>query len=191
VGARDRIVTDLPTFVSVAWAYPNPVQRDLVLLLLWSGLRMNEACQLRWSEVDLDAATLAIPAERMKAGRPLNIPLTRLALECLQRRAEAGRDSSGHVFPGKRSARGTAREGFATVSKAMLKVLSAALNGPTSPHDWRRTFTTIALNAGVPLQAVEVLTAHRSNGVTLQHYYAPRLEDLRAEVAKIDAVLPT
>ena len=49
----------------------------------------------------VDAATWAVPAERMKANRQHRVPLSRLALEVLAEAAELS-DGSGLVFPGAR-----------------------------------------------------------------------------------------
>jgi integrase len=185
VNSRDRIVTDVPKFIAAARSYPSPIQQDLVLFILATGLRMGEACMLRWEEVD--DGTISIPAERMKANRPLTIPLCRMARECLQRRAEVGREE--YVFPGRREARGKRREPFSTVSKKMLKHLADQTGQHVSVHDLRRTWTSLALAAGIPLHITEYLTAHVPQGVTLTHYWSISMDELRAEVAKLDAVL--
>ena len=150
---------------------------------------MNEATQLNWSEVDLNAGTISIPAERMKARRPLTVPLTKMALDCLQRRSDVGRDSSGYCFPGRREARGRAREGFATVSKSFLRYLAEQTGEITSPHDWRRCFVSLGASVGIPIHIIEHLTAHAPQGVTQTHYLRISMDDLRAELRKLDAVL--
>ncbi|SUS08202.1 putative Uncultured bacterium genome assembly Metasoil_fosmids_resub [uncultured Defluviicoccus sp.] len=187
VNSRDRVVADVPRFIAAARSYPSPIQRDLVLFILATGLRMNEACMLRWEEVGLHNAVINIPAERMKANRPLIIPLCRMAHECLQRRAEAGREE--YVFIGRREARGKRREPFATVSKKMLRHLADQTGQHVSVHDLRRTWSSQALAAGIPLHITEYLTAHVPQGVTLTHYWSISMDELRAEVAKLDAVL--
>ncbi|MDD0823106.1 tyrosine-type recombinase/integrase [Mannheimia sp. AT1] len=58
------------------------------MLIKWQLLTMTrprEASGTRWSEIDLDAKTWTIPAERMKMKRLHIIPLSRQAVEILER----------------------------------------------------------------------------------------------------------
>lgn len=182
VAVRHLALTEdkLPAFVATARAYPNPVHGDLALLLLFTGLRIGEASALRWDEIDLERGELHIPAARMKAAKALDVPLTGLAVEVLRRRRAVGLDARGFVFPGGRG-------GHAAGLSGRLVDRLAAEVGPFSAHDLRKVFTTAALEADVPLQVVEVLTAHRPAGVTLTHYYNPTPSALRRSAAKIDA----
>ena len=52
-------------------------------LLILTGVRSAECRNARWSEIDLDAATWTIPAERMKARRDHVIPLSQQAITLL------------------------------------------------------------------------------------------------------------
>jgi integrase len=58
-----------------------------------------------WSEIDLAAQTWTIPAERMKAGRPHRVPLSKAAVAVLEAMLahKAGDDS--FVFPGQKANR--------------------------------------------------------------------------------------
>ena len=46
-----------------------------------TGARSGEARAARWSEIDLDAKTWTVPAERMKAGRAHTVPLSTAAVD--------------------------------------------------------------------------------------------------------------
>ena len=63
-----------------------------------TAARSGEARLATWDEIDLDAATWAVPAGRMKQKREHRVPLSGRALDIL-RQAEAYRDRSGLVFP--------------------------------------------------------------------------------------------
>lgn len=191
VTRSDRIVaaSALPAVAAAAAVWPNAVQADLFTFLLHTGLRLGEASALRWSEVDLEAGAIAIEAGRMKARRKLAIPIGPTALAALARRRAAGIDAAGFVFVGGCRGCGACagRGGHASLSSKFLAALVAAAGAPFSAHDIRRTFTSAALDAGVSVHVVEVLTAHVHSGVTLGHYYAPSPTTLRDAVARIDA----
>ena len=51
-------------------ALENTTLKDYLLLLLFTGLRRNEAAQLKWSNVDLTAKTLTIPI--LKIMKPMS-----------------------------------------------------------------------------------------------------------------------
>ncbi|QLD32995.1 tyrosine-type recombinase/integrase [Mannheimia varigena] len=62
-----------------------PETKLLVEWQLLNILRSFEACAVQWSDIDWEANTLTIPAERMKGGKnPHTIPLTRQALAILE-----------------------------------------------------------------------------------------------------------
>src|SRR5207249_2565927 len=49
--------------------------------LILTAARSGEVRGACWSEVDLEAATWTVPAERMKAGKPHVVPLSPAALD--------------------------------------------------------------------------------------------------------------
>jgi integrase len=53
---------------------------DIVKLLILTAARRGEIGDLQWSEVNLDAAVIEIPAVRMKNGKPHVVPLSGPAL---------------------------------------------------------------------------------------------------------------
>ncbi len=75
---RDRVVraSDLPAFYTAVTALRNPIQRDFLLLVLFTGLRLGEAAALRWDEVDLPERVIRLPKTRTKGGRKLDLPMS-------------------------------------------------------------------------------------------------------------------
>jgi integrase len=73
-------------------------------LLAYTGARRREITQMRWTEVDLDAATLTLPPERRKTGRrdpePFVINLHASALAAIKRQPVL--EDSPFVFWGRR-----------------------------------------------------------------------------------------
>jgi len=149
----------LNAFIDACNIYTDASQGDLARFLLFTGLRLNEAAQLRWAEIDLGSGLLQISAERMKGKEDLRIPLNKFAMDILDKRHNQNCDADGFVFPGKRS--------HATVTNKLKCHIAEHAGTHTTAHDWRRTYTTIALGAGVPLQTVEALTGALSEQIGL------------------------
>jgi integrase len=98
-----------------------------VELQILTACRPGEVAGAKWGEVDLDAATWSIPAERMKAGREHRVPLSSDAVALLK----ALPRSSDYVFPGVR--------GKPITTDGMLKSLRVVRKGIDS-HGFRSTF---------------------------------------------------
>ena len=84
---------------------PNP--GDYLLLLLFTGLRREEAAQLSWEDVDFAGRLIRLPAASTKARRKLDLPMTDFVCDLLVARRAVGQ--AEFVFPGDASA-ATSRE---------------------------------------------------------------------------------
>ena len=101
-------------------------------LLVLTATRSGEVRLADWSEVDLDAKTWTIPAERMKMKEEHIIPLSDRALHVLQQANALGDD--GLIFPGMRSGR--------PMSDMTMSKLVKELGYPVDIHGFRTSFRT-------------------------------------------------
>jgi len=101
-------------------------------LLVLTATRSGEVRLANWSEVDFEARSWTIPAERMKMKEEHIIPLSDRALEVLQE-AKALSDG-GLIFPGIRSGR--------PMSDATMSKLVKELGYPVDIHGFRTSFRT-------------------------------------------------
>jgi integrase len=155
--ARDRVLTD--DELRLIWnALRDSDYGDIVRLLALTGQRREEIGSLKWSEVNLDKALIALPAERTKNGKPHDIPLSDAALSILKARPHlVGRD---YVF-------GTGVNGYLGWSNYKL-ALDARItsNGEIPPwrlHDLRRTVSTrMHDELGIAPHIVEAILNHVS-----------------------------
>lgn len=93
---------DLPDLLGKIDTYDGVEQTKLALQLLAVTLvRTTELRCALWTEIDLEAATWNIPGERMKAGLPHFVPLSRQAVEVLKRLKELN-GNRALVFPGRK-----------------------------------------------------------------------------------------
>ena len=119
--SRDRVLSEEE--VGALWratAALGPDQAAFIRVLVLCLQRRDETVGMRWSELDLDRAIWAIPATRMKAGRPHTVHLAAPVVALLHDRPRINR--SDFVFAGQDPTRPLS--GFA----AMKRRLVAAMN---------------------------------------------------------------
>ena len=120
--------------------------------LVLTAARSGEIRLATWDEIDTDARTWTIPAERMKANQEHRVPLCARAMQILAE-ARALEEASGLVFPGRRASKPLAD---LTLSKLMRD-----LNIDAVPHGFRSSFRDWAAErANAPPAVAEAALAH-------------------------------
>lgn len=97
--------------------------------LILTATRSGEVRGATWDEIDLDAATWTIPAERMKMEREHKVPLSPAALRLLKSLPRFA--GTNLVFPGPAGR---------IMSDNTLSVLTRRRGIPAVPHGFRSTF---------------------------------------------------
>jgi integrase len=140
---------DLPDFLAELRQRPGIPARAMEFAILTAS-RPGEALGAQWAEVDLEARTWTVPAERMKAGREHRVPLSDAAMALLE--ALPG-PRSGPVFPG-------ARPGLSIGKNAMI-VLLHRMGQHVTVHGFRSTFRDWAAEmTEFPAEVCEAALAH-------------------------------
>ena len=121
-----------------------------------TATRTAEALGARWNEIDMQAATWIIPAERMKAKREHRVPLSAPALALLGEMAKLRTtdDPAAVVFPG-------AQAGRPLSNMALLMTLRRMKRGDLTAHGFRSSFRDWVSEAtGYPREVAEAALAH-------------------------------
>lgn len=86
--SREQFLTDtqIADLVKVLNAFPNRNVADVIMLLLATGLRLNEVVTLRWDCCDLDNGRLTISAAQSKSKREKHFPINSVAMTVLKGR---------------------------------------------------------------------------------------------------------
>jgi len=141
--------------------------RTLIAIGAYTGLRLGDACRLRWE--DVQGGTVRVSTS--KTGARVAIPVHPRLAEALGDR----RGGKGHVMPGLAERHGRDPSG---VSKAVMRAFRAAgivgesvregrkATTDCSFHSLRHTFVTRAIEAGVPQAMVQALVGHSSAAMT-------------------------
>jgi integrase len=150
-GPRERALSD--NEAAALWlGAPEDNFGRIVKLLMLTGCRREEIGLLRWSEIDMDARTITLPADRTKNGQQHVVPLSESALEILK--AVPRREGRDYVF-------GRYGDGFGNWSKAKSNLDAIVeLKEPWTLHDLRRTVRTGLGMLGVAPHVAEAVLNH-------------------------------
>lgn len=179
VHRRERFVhdEDLPRFYASVQALANPIARDFLTLLLFTGLRRSEAASLRWDDVDFAARVIRLPAARTKSGRKLDLPMSDFVRDLLVARRAIGKET--FVFPS------ASKSGHIAEPKFPLAQVREATGIRISAHDLRRTYITAAESADISPIALRALVNHSLGGDVTSGYIQMSAERLREPAQKV------
>lgn len=153
----------------------NSTLRDYLLLILFTGLRRQEAAKLHWEQVDLKARTLMITDT--KNHQPHTLPLSDFLCDLLQKRRQ---NADGiYVFSG------TGSGGYLVEPRKQMAKVIATSGVSFTVHDLRRTFITIAESLDIPAYALKRLLNHKSNSDVTAGYIVIDVERLRRPMQQI------
>ena len=115
-----------------------------------TAARSGEVRGARWAEIDLDAATWTVPAERMKAGKEHRVPLSAGALAVLN--ALPHDDRNALVFASPRSG---------MLSDTSLTAVLRRMKVDAVPHGFRSNFQDwCAVRTDHPSEVAKMALAH-------------------------------
>lgn len=161
---------ELSKFLHALETEKNRTAANALNLLLLTGVRSrSELFSRKWAELDLDRATMSLPLTKNGNERTVVLNSFALALlKALRREADPG---CPWVFPATRGKLGH----LSDVRKPLGRALLIAGITNVRPHDLRRSFGSLAVNAGVDIYQVKDLLGHSSVAVT-QKVYAHLLQ---------------
>jgi integrase len=175
--ARQLAPTDIGQFLRDCEAYPGSFEIRAAMQLAWLTLaRSMEVLESEWAEFDFEHGIWRIPAARMKMERDHIIPLSRQAIDLLQR-ISAVTGKGRYLFPNRANRNRPASHG------GLWKMVdSIGWRDRFSPHGLRGTASTIMNESGRwSADVIERLLAHVEENKTRGSYNAAEYLGLRAE----------
>jgi len=169
---------DVPEFLVWLRADDMPNMTRLALeFVVLTACRTGELVEAQWKEIDTSKKLWVIPGERMKAGKPHRVPLTKRALDILAIVNSITGDGP-HVFEGRQPSRPMS-------NMSMIKFLQRN-NIPSTTHGFRTCFRMWAGEAtGFPRIPVELCLAHDVRGSVEKSY--DRSDHLPKRIEIMDA----
>jgi integrase len=153
----------------------NASSRDYLQLLLFTGLRKNEAATLRWDNIDFKHRTLTVLDTKNRD--PHSLPLSDFLFDLLSVRKTIA--PSIWVFEGADNTDHLKEPRSAVNRVAELSNISFTL------HDLRRTFITIAESQDIPAYALKKLANHRIAHDITASYIISDVERLRKPMQQV------
>ena len=209
--------SDLPAWYRAVIALDNEILRDYLLLLLFTGLRRQEAATLQWRQVDFNEKCFTIIDT--KNGFPHTLPLSNFLLELLNDRkeglqAELDAAQAALASTEKRTAKqqqtafnrvamaesrlkspfvfpGEGKTGHIVEPKKAIDTVTASTGITFTLHDLRRTFATVAESLDLSGYTIKALLNHRQQlGDVTGGYIILGVDRLREPMQRItDAIL--
>jgi integrase len=172
VAQFDELVGLLPTHL-----------RPLVTLLYYDGVRIGEALQIEWSQVDLDARTIRLEEEQTKGDEARTLPLPPALIAMLS----DVEPKTGRVFDGtnlrKEWINACATAGLGTLTEVEGRPYDPLYSGLTL-HDLRRSAVRNLVNAGVPERVAMKITGHKTRSV-FDRYHIVSVSDVTDAMQKV------
>jgi integrase len=153
--------------------------KDLCALLVMTGLREQEGCRLRWSDVDLGRRIITV--RHTKNGKDHTLPIGQWLAQRLAARCELAAGSE-FVFPADTA------QGHLIYHRKHVLALVKASNVEFRLHDLRRTFATIVehhLDQKLSGYTIKRLLNHSDGDVTAGYIQHP-LEKLREPMEMVE-----
>lgn len=130
-----------------------------IRLLLTTGCRKNEICQLQWAHVDLDGKTLHLPDSKTGAKR---VRLNSAACDILARTPRI--PENPFVIAGENAGRP-----LVGLQRIWERIRAEAGLEDVRLHDLRHNFASQAISMGVPLPVIGELLGHKSLQATSRY----------------------
>ena len=148
--------------------YTGFLQRTVIQLLYYTGIRRSELIELKVQDVDLSEGLMKVLGKRNKERLLPLLPEIKTQLTQLleqQKQYQISRESE-HFFVNSRGKKLSEAFVYETVKTYLSKVSTKTKR---SPHVLRHSFATHLLDQGADLNAIKDLLGH-SNIAATQHY---------------------
>ena len=134
----------------------------IAMFLLSTGVRLNEALQAKWSQVDQKNRVWRIPAANSKSKRTRAVPLNDSALDVLNQLTT--RDRYENLFVNFQT-----QLPYTTISKVWGRLRKKADLNFLRIHDLRHGFSSFLINSGRTLYELQQILGHSSPIVTQRY----------------------
>jgi len=189
----DRLPT-LAELQQLIMAPKSPRLRLLIQLLCQTGMRINEALNLKVDYVDFENKIIKIPAAITKTGTPREVPLIGELESAIRRYLQTRKVESPYLFP---SLRDPSRPwSIFKARSAYIKLLRRLKLDDKTPdgsahrlhfHVLRKWFRTQLEGANINRILIDLWMGHNSGVEKI--YYLPTPEIVRQEIEKADKAL--
>lgn len=134
----------------------------VILFLLATGARLNEAISATWSNIDLENRVWVIEAVNSKSKKKRSVPLGDVAIDVLNALGTKGKHE--HLFISPRS-----NQQLRHIGKVWQRIRKAADLQNFRLHDLRHSHASLLVNAGCTLYEVQQILGHADPTITQRY----------------------
>ena len=145
----------------------------IILLMLDCGLRVTEACSIKFKNFDFKNRTITLQSLKKKSKSLRTIPISNRLYQSLAdylQNFKKNLGSESYVFPSKNGEKHISRKTIWGVLKCLK---SKTLIQNLHPHALRHSFATHHLSAGTSLPEIKEMLGHKSYNTTLIYAEIP------------------
>lgn len=159
------------------WEMRGQHLADELLILVYTGMRIGEALALKTEDIHLEEGYIALHGTKTKNADRI-VPIHDEVRKIIESRMD-----QRYLFEASRNC--------AWKYNTFLyhfKRFEESVNWDYNIHDFRKTFTTYALESSIPIEAVRAIVGHSQEGVTAAVYFKPTVENLVREMHKLSFI---
>jgi integrase len=143
--------------------------RPLIQFLLFTGLRIGEALNTRWEDIDLESGTVTVTASKTQAGTGRSVILIPALVSILRRERLRSAYSAPEDYVFASKAGGILNRHY-ILSRVLKPALEDAGIPHTTLHELRHTFASILIGQGMDVTFVADQLGHADPAITLRVY---------------------
>ena len=152
---------------------------DLVLMLIYTGLRLQELLNLTKFDIDLSKNVITAGI-KTDAGKGRTIPIHKTIRDMVKQRYN--QPGSYFIHWNENATKPMSQQKFREI---YYEALDTAQVPRRTPHACRHTFATMLSNAGTPITTIQRLMGHTDYAMTANQYTHVDIERMRDEMAGI------
>jgi integrase len=151
----------------------------VILFLLSTGARLNEALSATWDQIDRGNRVWKIPAKVSKSGKVRAVPLTDAAFDVLNELPT----KEGYLFVSPKT-----KGKLSHVHRVWDRLRNEAGLPNFRIHDCRHAFASMLVNSGHSLYAVQTILGHSSHSVTERYAHVSSRTMMEAATSASKAI---
>ena len=177
--AKPRNPINEEEFEIVRCACETYRERAIVDILFYTGIRISELANLKWSDIDMNKKTMVILGKGSKYRTVVFNGITKVSL--LKYKMSKCGNNEYVVTSDKYPYNGLNKSSIGIIIKKMNNRVQ--LSTKLTAHVFRHSFATVCLRKGMPIEQLRVLLGHKSLDTTLI-YSKINLTDVEYEYHK-------
>jgi len=162
---KDRVpdldeIKDIWSEIDKSKCYPTT--RNTLKVIMLTGARISEVRRMEKCDLNLKKGIWTVPKEKSKTNSKITRPLAPEALKIINWQLDTFGELSDFVFPSGSYKREISTQ---TLNKLSRLVRNRLKMKPWTPHDFRRSLSTLLSRNNIKLEVTETMLGHSLGGI--------------------------